>query len=253
MEPYDKSFDAHIGGILTDIEKVFGEIYLVTNNITGKQYVGQTRTHRENHKKYRPFGYLKRFDDHCSNAKCKSKGKLTYFHNALRKYGIENFEIQLVVRCKLESLDDVETHYVKRFGTLYPNGYNLTTGGKKPYINLRTITPDLYEPIKSKSIKKSEETKDKISQALKKVHDNPEMRLLYSEKAIDQHMIIRKKLFESIKIDKNDIEQYLHLINSKENGQFYRIIIGGVRTSFVSKFASIDKLKEQAINFLNSL
>ena len=44
-----------------EFHKVIGEIYKITNTITGKFYVGQTRSHRLNHKKYRPFGYLGRF------------------------------------------------------------------------------------------------------------------------------------------------------------------------------------------------
>lgn len=43
---------------------ITGHIYLMTNIITKKYYIGQTRSHRLNKSKYRPFGYKKRFDDH---------------------------------------------------------------------------------------------------------------------------------------------------------------------------------------------
>jgi hypothetical protein len=39
-------------------DKVVGEIYKITNIKTNKSYIGQTRSHRLNHNKYRPFGYL---------------------------------------------------------------------------------------------------------------------------------------------------------------------------------------------------
>ena len=47
-----------------EIDKVVGEIYKMTNTTNGKHYIGQTRSHRLNHDKYRPFGYLGRFKDH---------------------------------------------------------------------------------------------------------------------------------------------------------------------------------------------
>jgi len=252
METYEEKLDEHIGKIQLFKENVIGEIYLITNTITNVQYVGQTRSHRLNHDKYRPFGYLKRFDSHISDAKTKCKGKLTYFHNALRKYGVENFTVQLVVRCKLSDLDMWEIHYIKQFCTLYPNGYNLTTGGSENYRPLRVVTPDLYEPIKTRSITKSEETKTKISNTLKAVHDSPQMRELYSKKALDQHIQARKELFNGVKIDKENINQYIRLRNSK-HGQFYKIIVGKMRTSFSSRFHSIEELRQQAVEFLISL
>ena len=39
-----------------EIDKVVGEIYKITNTINGTHYIGQTRSHRLNHNKYRPFG-----------------------------------------------------------------------------------------------------------------------------------------------------------------------------------------------------
>lgn len=253
MERYHEKLDKHISEIVLSKEDVVGEIYLVTNTVTGQKYVGQTRSHRKNRGKYRPFGYLKRFDDHVSNAKCKSKGKLTYFHNAIRKYGDENFSVELVIRCSLKELDDFETEYVKKFNTLYPNGYNLTTGGTKKYIPLRVVTPDLYEPIKSRSINKSEATKKKISMSLKRVHDDDKMRELYSKKALDQHMESRCNRFKGLVIDKTNLEQYIKLRNSKKLGQFYKVKVGDVCTSFSSTFFTIHQLREQAIEFLSNL
>ena len=44
-------------------DKVVGEIYKMTNTTNGKVYIGQTRSHRLNHNKYRPFGYLDIWED----------------------------------------------------------------------------------------------------------------------------------------------------------------------------------------------
>ena len=76
--------------------KVTGEIYKITNLINNKCYVGQTRSHRLNRDKYRPFGYIGRFKDHISKATHTSKkSTCKYLNNALLKYGIENFKCEL--------------------------------------------------------------------------------------------------------------------------------------------------------------
>ena len=56
-----------------EIDKVVGEIYKMTNTTNGKIYIGQTRSHRLNHNKYRPFGYLGRFKDHICEAHSNKK------------------------------------------------------------------------------------------------------------------------------------------------------------------------------------
>lgn len=65
----------HINTILETIENVNGEIYIITNIVTKKSYVGQTVSHRKNRKKYRPFGYNGRFKDHISEAMCNTKAQ----------------------------------------------------------------------------------------------------------------------------------------------------------------------------------
>ena len=58
---------------ISEKDKVTGEIYKITNISNGKIYIGQTRSHRLNHKKYRPFGYLGRFKDHISETNSNKK------------------------------------------------------------------------------------------------------------------------------------------------------------------------------------
>ena len=51
--------DKYLDDILETKENISGEIYMMTNIITGKKYVGQTVSHRLNHGKYRPYGSKK--------------------------------------------------------------------------------------------------------------------------------------------------------------------------------------------------
>lgn len=68
-----------------EFEKVVGEIYKITNTVTNKSYIGQTRSHRLNHDKYRPFGYLGRFKDHLSEANSNKTNRSRYLNSSLLK------------------------------------------------------------------------------------------------------------------------------------------------------------------------
>lgn len=88
-------------------------IYLVTNKINGKKYVGQT---------IRPLS--ERWKDHC-----RAKDK-NYFHNAIRKYGADNFTREVIDTAEtVEELDEKEIYWIAKLNTLFPNGYNLKEGG----------------------------------------------------------------------------------------------------------------------------
>ena len=65
----EKTEQTKIIDMISDIpEYVKGQIYLITNTVNNKKYIGQTRTHMWNHGKYRPFGYIRRFKDHICEA-----------------------------------------------------------------------------------------------------------------------------------------------------------------------------------------
>jgi group I intron endonuclease len=116
---------------LKDKEKVIGEIYLITNTSQNKVYVGQTRSHRMNKDKYRPFGSIGRFKDHISEAiNNTKKNQCSYLNNAIRKYGSDKFQVELLEKCDVNDLDKREQYYIEKYKSLFPNGYNLTKGGQ---------------------------------------------------------------------------------------------------------------------------
>lgn len=101
---------------LTNMDN-FGIIYKATNVINGKIYIGQTvqRLHV-------------RIRDHINTALTNHSN--IYFHNAIRKYGKENFEWEIIECCdSKEELDEIEFHYIKQYNS-FENGYNLTMGGE---------------------------------------------------------------------------------------------------------------------------
>lgn len=101
------------------------DIYLVTNRITGKQYVGQTtRTVKE------------RWADHCSLTKNKHRSAL---RSAIAKYGSENFSIEIIDSAvSLEELNQKEVDWINKLNTLAPYGYNLEGGGKNKKVHSLT-------------------------------------------------------------------------------------------------------------------
>lgn len=94
------------------------EVYLITNRINGKQYVGVTCR-----------GYQVRFAEHIHDA---MSGSTCILHNAIRKYGPSNFDIMLLESDISDSdIDSKEQYYIKLYNTFYASGigYNMTEGG----------------------------------------------------------------------------------------------------------------------------
>lgn len=93
----------------------YGIVYVVTNTVNGKQYVGQTTQ-----------ALAKRWAGRTSrsNKQCRA------LWNAIQKYGAGAFTLATVDSgTDKDDLDAKETEWVSRLGTVSPAGYNLTTGG----------------------------------------------------------------------------------------------------------------------------
>lgn len=93
------------------------DIYLITNLINGKQYVGQTK-----------HGFHKRFQRHCLAF---NNGLRNHISCAIHKYGKENFKVELLKQVEDTKWKYWETYYIKLYKTHYTQGgYNLTWGGE---------------------------------------------------------------------------------------------------------------------------
>lgn len=100
-----------------------GYIYKITNDVNGKQYVGQT------------IDPNKRFQQHKYKAESARKNNENNIalYNAINKYGIEHFHFEIIEECKKELLEIREPYWIKCLNTLVPNGYNILIGGKSLY------------------------------------------------------------------------------------------------------------------------
>lgn len=92
-------------------------IYVITNQINGKQYVGKT-THSS---------IEDRWKEHIRD-KNKRVAENRPLYRALNKYGIENFTIEELEECSIEDSSNREIYWIDKLGT-YHNGYNATIGG----------------------------------------------------------------------------------------------------------------------------
>lgn len=135
-------------------------VYMVKNLVNGKVYIGKTSTSAE-----------KRFKRHCYEAFSKNKlGKRNYyFHSAIVKYGVENFEIIELCECLTNNeCSDRERFYIKHYNSKnHEIGYNLTDGGEG--VIGRKKTKEEIEKHKQKLLgrKLSDEHKKAISKANK--------------------------------------------------------------------------------------
>ena len=92
------------------------DIYLITNLVNGKQYVGKTQR-----------GYQHRFNQHCL---AYEHGVRNYISCAIHKYGKENFKIELIKQVDDDTWEYWENYYIKHYHTHYTEGgYNITWGG----------------------------------------------------------------------------------------------------------------------------
>jgi len=117
-----------------------GFIYKITNTISNKCYIGET-------KKSNP--YL-RWNEH--------KRKITQgigcpaLQDAVKKYGIENFKFEILIVCFDEDRFKYEIEYIKKFNSISPNGYNLTKGGEGGGFYGKKHTTNVVKNISKKSI-----------------------------------------------------------------------------------------------------
>lgn len=95
-------------------------IYLITNEVTGKYYVGQTSKTIKN-----------RFRGHLSSAKANKATGCRRLNNSIRKYGPGAFSTQqLATADTTEAGNTLETLWIMCLDSTNPStGYNLTLGG----------------------------------------------------------------------------------------------------------------------------
>lgn len=167
-------------------------VYLITNIISGKRYVGQTI-----------YTLEWRWKQHLKNKNC------TALQGAIEKYGVENFIIEAICEPPtIELLNDMERYFIETYNSLAPNGYNLTTGGERPSPSQETRVRQAEAQLGKKQ---SEETKQKRRVAItgKKRSEETKQRMAEAQKGNRNRLgdtkseEERKKISDSLQGNKN--------------------------------------------------
>ena len=99
-------------------------IYKYTNNINHKVYIGQSINLEQRKSGHKSAAFNPNASDYNSQ-----------FHQAVRKYGWENFSYEVIAEISNEEysqkmLDDLEKYFINYYDS-YKNGYNATEGGNE--------------------------------------------------------------------------------------------------------------------------
>lgn len=156
---------------------IAGYIYLITNTVNGKKYVGCTS-----------WTVQSRWKRHITAAKT---GSEQLIHKAIRKYGQDSFSVECLetVPGTREDLLLAERIHVESLGCLVPLGYNLTPGGvgvdhslpefRERY--LKAMSKVHADPIWQESVAEANRQKardplfqETMLKAMRKMHADPE-------------------------------------------------------------------------------
>lgn len=94
-------------------------IYIITNTINKKVYIGQTNDPKRREREHFSFGYI---DD---------SEEVKVLYSAMKRHGIQNFNFS-VIEGPIECYNDREKYWIQHYNSLVPNGYNMTKGGEEP-------------------------------------------------------------------------------------------------------------------------
>jgi group I intron endonuclease len=169
-----------------------GFIYKITNIITHKCYIGET-------KQSNPESRWKKHKNTIKNGVgCPA------LQDAVKKYGIENFKFDILIICFDKDCYKYEIEYIKKYNSIVPNGYNILEGGPGGSFQGKTH---------------SEETKRRISAKLKQKYiDNPKLKKEMSERNIIlmNSEVIKNKISEGMINSK----KYQQMIKDKKVGNY---------------------------------
>ena len=156
--------------ILNKEDEIVGYIYKITNIINNKIYIGKTK-----------YSIDKRLINHFWVSDKKEDTNIR-FHNAIRKYGKENFRIEEIEKCySIAELNDREKYWISKLDSKNPEiGYNMASGGEGgiggPMFTGHTHSE---ETKKQMSI---DRTGDKNSNYGNRWHHTPDMKYKYDGK-----------------------------------------------------------------------
>lgn len=216
-----------------------GEIYVITNRLNQKQYIGQAMLYcRDGHGTFKKHGAKGRFIQHCNEAK-RGRYKCPRLEKSIHKHGQSSFQVDVLLQCRLEDMNYYEELFINRFGTLSPSGYNLDTGGR----NGRIISEETRRKMSEnrQGIRHTQETRERLRTANTGNSHTNETRA---------KMSTTRKGKERDIANHRDLPKYISKL-----GSGYQVTYGFGKNrkskKFMTKTLSMEQKLELAINYLN--
>ena len=143
-----------------------GFIYKITNKLSKKCYIGETKESSPEI----------RWKQHVYTI---SKGTgCPALRDAVVKYGLENFTFEVVIICFDEDRFAQERHYIKKYNSVVPNGYNILEGGEGGGFKGKHHSPEIIERLAAINRKRFEDpaerkkSSERVAVYLKHVKDS---------------------------------------------------------------------------------
>lgn len=92
-----------------------GYIYKISTSCSDKIYIEKTQQSIQN-----------RYQEHVKQYR---NGVKYHLYNAMRKYGVDTFQVNLIEECDNDILNEREKYWIQHYDSFY-NGYNMTLGGE---------------------------------------------------------------------------------------------------------------------------
>ncbi len=198
-------------------------VYVITNEVTGMQYIGQTKHTAE-----------ERLAKHRLNAEKMARGEeqpnkysrcnYSYLYTAMSLYGSIKFSIKELESILVDQalIIELETKWIKEYNTTVPNGYNFISNEKH------------FHPLESKDI---------ITNNI--IKNYSKLRTSDRTKGLPMFMLYRKK------VKTNKTYEYWYILNHP--------LYAGTKSFPFHNFISNDDItgeesaKQACINFINEL
>ena len=175
-------------------------IYQIINKINGKIYVGKTN-----------YSIEKRFKEHCRDA-FQPRNEKRPLYAAIRKYGVENFYVELIEETNEPEIREV--YWIEKLRS-FKTGYNATQGGDGTrYLDYDLIVAT-YQELKSEK-----ETAEKLKVDRGSVRTALKER---GEKIYTQQEVNRERYGTVVKqLDKNTGELIQVFATAKDAARYVR-------------------------------
>ena len=107
------------------LNNMIGYIYKITNKLDNKIYIGMSANVKNRWK----YGHLKTAQKLIND---EDIGYKSLLYDAMKKYGIENFSIEVIEECPIEIMGDREQYWISTLNSCNTSiGYNICRGGTR--------------------------------------------------------------------------------------------------------------------------